>query len=159
MRVDTYTLNPPVLTRKVNIMCFSDFVFVCLFVSVFELTRVDTCTESHMEDHGCYVYVYTAKGQSPYYDHCMWRTIVLIFCGQSLCGQTSTWPSLLHCSLPPQATKSQLASAPLDVDIKELEGFYMTDAISRASLTMAKCVSAVQADQAKHVHWPSSGLV
>ncbi len=36
------------LTRKVNIpalMCFSVFVFVCLFVSVFELTRVDTYTE------------------------------------------------------------------------------------------------------------------
>ncbi len=46
------TLNPPVLTRKVNIpafMCFSVFVFVGSFVSVFELTRVDayiviTCT-------------------------------------------------------------------------------------------------------------------
>ncbi len=39
------TLKPPVLTRKVNIpafMCFSVFVFVCLFVSVFELTRVDS---------------------------------------------------------------------------------------------------------------------
>ncbi len=37
------TLNLPVLTHKVNIpafMCFS--VFCCLFVSVFELTRVDT---------------------------------------------------------------------------------------------------------------------
>ncbi len=35
-----YTLNPSVLTRKVNIpafMCFSVFVFVCLLVSVFEL--------------------------------------------------------------------------------------------------------------------------
>ncbi len=34
------------LTRKVNIaalMCFT--VFVCLFVSLFELTRVDTYTE------------------------------------------------------------------------------------------------------------------
>ncbi len=28
-----------------NIMCFSVFVFVCLFVNVFELTRVNTYTE------------------------------------------------------------------------------------------------------------------
>ncbi len=35
-------------TTSASFMCFSVFVFVCLFVSVFELTRVDTYTESHM---------------------------------------------------------------------------------------------------------------
>lgn len=33
---------------------------------------------------------------------------------------------------------------PLDVPLKQLEDFYMTDAISRASPTMAKCVQAVK---------------
>jgi len=36
------------------------------------------------------------------------------------------------------------AGGPLDVPIKILEQFYMTDAISRASPTMAKCVQAVK---------------
>ncbi|KAG8246551.1 NADH-ubiquinone oxidoreductase 75 kDa subunit, mitochondrial [Homalodisca vitripennis] len=37
----------------------------------------------------------------------------------------------------------KLDSKPLDVKQKELEDFYMTDPISRASSTMAKCVQAV----------------
>lgn len=32
----------------------------------------------------------------------------------------------------------------LDVPLKELEDYYMTDVISRASPTMAKCVAAVK---------------
>ncbi|KAJ1522094.1 hypothetical protein ONE63_002405 [Megalurothrips usitatus] len=42
-----------------------------------------------------------------------------------------------------KSVKTQLASTPLDVKLKELQDFYMTDAISRASPTMAKCVQAV----------------
>ena len=38
---------------------------------------------------------------------------------------------------------------PLDVNVKELEDFYMTNSISRASPTMAKCVTAVKAERAK----------
>ncbi|CAH2267752.1 jg15169 [Pararge aegeria aegeria] len=34
-------------------------------------------------------------------------------------------------------------SGKLDVQLKKLEDFFMTDAISRASPTMAKCVQAV----------------
>ena len=33
--------------------------------------------------------------------------------------------------------------------VKELEDFYMTNSISRASPTMAKCVTAVKAERAK----------
>jgi len=39
---------------------------------------------------------------------------------------------------------------PLDVKVKELEDFYMTNSISRASPTMAKCVTAVKAERAKN---------
>lgn len=42
-----------------------------------------------------------------------------------------------------KTVKAQLASTPLDVKLKELQDFFMTDAISRASPTMAKCVQAV----------------
>lgn len=42
-----------------------------------------------------------------------------------------------------KSVQSQLASTPLDVKLKELQDFFMTDAISRASPTMAKCVQAV----------------
>merc|ERR1711953_1606409 len=38
---------------------------------------------------------------------------------------------------------------PLDVKVKELEDFYMTNSISRASPTMAKCVTAVKTERAK----------
>jgi len=40
--------------------------------------------------------------------------------------------------------KKSLESSPIDVPLKQLEDFYMTDAISRASPTMAKCVQAVK---------------
>ncbi|CAH0563651.1 unnamed protein product [Brassicogethes aeneus] len=40
------------------------------------------------------------------------------------------------------AKSANLDSTPLDVKIKELKDFYMTDSISRASPTMAKCVQA-----------------
>jgi len=40
--------------------------------------------------------------------------------------------------------KKSVDSSPLDVPIKQLEDFYMTDSISRASPTMAKCVQAVK---------------
>jgi len=39
--------------------------------------------------------------------------------------------------------KSTLDSTPFDVPQKQLEDFYMTNTISRASPTMAKCVKAV----------------
>jgi len=41
------------------------------------------------------------------------------------------------------------AASPLDVTTKLLEDFYMTDSISRASPTMAKCVTAVKAERTK----------
>jgi len=43
-----------------------------------------------------------------------------------------------------------MSPEPLSVEQKELEDFYMTDSISRASQTMAKCVSAVKADCEKN---------
>lgn len=42
-----------------------------------------------------------------------------------------------------QKIKSQIESTPLDVQQKQLQDFYMTDSISRASPTMAKCIQAV----------------
>ncbi|XP_065338724.1 NADH-ubiquinone oxidoreductase 75 kDa subunit, mitochondrial [Cloeon dipterum] len=39
--------------------------------------------------------------------------------------------------------KGGVSSTPLDVRLKKLEDFFMTDSISRASPTMAKCVQAV----------------
>jgi len=41
----------------------------------------------------------------------------------------------------------QLSGTPLDVSVKVLENFYQTDPISRASPTMAKCVTAVKAQK------------
>ena len=40
------------------------------------------------------------------------------------------------------------AGKKIDVSLKILEDFYMTDSISRASPTMAKCVQAVKAQKA-----------
>lgn len=40
--------------------------------------------------------------------------------------------------------KKSADSSPIDVPLKQLEDFYMTDAISRASPTMAKCIQAVK---------------
>lgn len=39
--------------------------------------------------------------------------------------------------------QAQVADEPLDVKLKELKDYFMTDSISRASPTMAKCVQAV----------------
>ncbi|XP_068715494.1 NADH-ubiquinone oxidoreductase 75 kDa subunit, mitochondrial-like [Montipora foliosa] len=46
-----------------------------------------------------------------------------------------------------QSSKAQLAKKPLQPSILELKDFYMTDSISRASQTMAKCVNAVKTMQ------------
>ena len=43
-----------------------------------------------------------------------------------------------------RTVKAQLAKDPISVSKQKLEDFYQTDAISRASPTMAKCVSAVK---------------
>ncbi len=53
---------------------------------------------------------------------------------------------------PPTHTQSSQASlkpTPLSVNQERLDQFYMTDSISRSSLTMAKCVSAVKADSSE----------
>jgi len=42
-----------------------------------------------------------------------------------------------------QEVKTNLSSAPIDVQLKKLEDYYMTDVISRSSVTMSKCVQAV----------------
>jgi len=42
---------------------------------------------------------------------------------------------------------AELSGRPLDVSVKVLEDFYQTDSISRASPTMAKCVTAVKAQR------------
>ncbi|GLG94634.1 NADH-ubiquinone oxidoreductase 75 kDa subunit, mitochondrial [Gryllus bimaculatus] len=39
---------------------------------------------------------------------------------------------------------ARLTNSPLDVQLKDLEDFFMTDSISRASPTMAKCIQAAQ---------------
>ena len=52
--------------------------------------------------------------------------------------------------LPFQTSKVQMSPEPLSVEQNKLEDFYMTDSISRASQTMAKCVSAVKADCEKN---------
>jgi NADH dehydrogenase (ubiquinone) Fe-S protein 1 len=41
-----------------------------------------------------------------------------------------------------QNVAQQLSQSPLNVKQKELEDFFMTDSISRASPTMAKCIQA-----------------
>jgi len=43
-----------------------------------------------------------------------------------------------------QLVKAKPSNTPLDVRQKTLEDFYITDSISRASPTMAKCVQAVK---------------
>lgn len=45
------------------------------------------------------------------------------------------------------AVGAELSGRPLDVSVKVLEDFYQTDSISRASPTMAKCVTAVRAQR------------
>lgn len=51
--------------------------------------------------------------------------------------------NICMCFLTFQLVKGNMDNKPLDVKQKELEDFYMTDPISRASSTMAKCVQAV----------------
>eukprot|EP01135_Chromosphaera_perkinsii_P004494 Nk52_evm18s284 gene=Nk52_evmTU18s284 len=46
-----------------------------------------------------------------------------------------------------KSANAKLDSSALDVPIKELKDYYVTDSISRASQTMAKCVQAVQSMQ------------
>ena len=46
--------------------------------------------------------------------------------------------------IPFQSSKAQPPKKTLQPSILELKDFYMTDAISRASQTMAKCVNAVK---------------
>jgi len=43
-----------------------------------------------------------------------------------------------------RSIKSQITGQPLDISKKQLEDFYQTDSISRASPTMAKCITAVK---------------
>ncbi|KAK2710630.1 NADH-ubiquinone oxidoreductase 75 kDa subunit, mitochondrial-like [Artemia franciscana] len=43
-----------------------------------------------------------------------------------------------------ELVKGKMDKTPIDVPLKQLEDFYMTDPISRASLTMSKCVQAVR---------------
>ena len=43
-----------------------------------------------------------------------------------------------------EKVKAQPSQEPIDVNLKVLEDFYMTDSISRASPTMAKCVTTVK---------------
>ena len=59
-------------------------------------------------------------------------------------------PPSLPPSLPLKTKQTRLNSDPLTVELMHLEDFYMTDTISRASQTMAKCVSAVKADKEKN---------
>ncbi|XP_068231697.1 NADH-ubiquinone oxidoreductase 75 kDa subunit, mitochondrial-like [Palaemon carinicauda] len=48
--------------------------------------------------------------------------------------------------------QGSLDAAPVDVPQKELEDFYMTDPITRASATMAKCIVAVKKEAANKYH-------
>lgn len=50
-----------------------------------------------------------------------------------------------------QSLKASLDSKPITVNQVQLKDFYMTDSISRASQTMAKCVqAATEAETAKY---------
>jgi len=51
-----------------------------------------------------------------------------------------------------QTVSSQLSAEPLDISKKVLEEFYQTDSISRASPTMAKCVTAVKQQRESVFH-------
>lgn len=46
--------------------------------------------------------------------------------------------------------QTKLGTASLSVAVSHLEDYYMTDSITRASPTMAKCVAAVKADKARN---------
>ena len=49
-------------------------------------------------------------------------------------------------SLSALSTKASLQPGPLGVSFQNLNDFYMTDSISRASPPIAHCVAAVKAD-------------
>ena len=65
----------------------------------------------------------------------------------------------LSSSVAHQASKAQMGLEPLNMELRELEHFYMTDSISRASLTMAKCATAVLADKAKNKYWTAASFI
>ena len=72
-------------------------------------------------------------------DHSFWVVVNGIYLSQAAQLAAAT----------EKTSKSLDAKAPLDVTTKLLEDFYMTDSISRASPTMAKCVTAVKAERTK----------
>ena len=51
-----------------------------------------------------------------------------------------------------QADGSLDGSAELKPQLLELQDFYMTDAVSRASATMAKCIAAVKKEKDNKYH-------
>ncbi|KAK7583890.1 hypothetical protein V9T40_004853 [Parthenolecanium corni] len=53
---------------------------------------------------------------------------------------TSYFPLAVELS---KEVKTDLITAPIDVQLKKLEDYFMTDVISRSSVTMSKCVQAV----------------
>ena len=63
------------------------------------------------------------------------------------------FPSYSQRKPAPIWPKTSLQSDPLTVDLKELEDFYMTNPISRASPTMARCVTATKTDKGKNTYW------
>lgn len=46
--------------------------------------------------------------------------------------------------VPSQLVKGRQEAAAIDVPQKQLEDFYMTNSVSRASPTMARCIAAVK---------------
>lgn len=54
-----------------------------------------------------------------------------------------TYKKILNYVIFMKETNGSLSSNPLEIKQKTLDQFFMTDVISRASLTMAKCVQAV----------------
>ena len=77
------------------------------------------------------------------------------FC-TTICSSGENSPSMfifaIHCSVSMfHSVKTALGTEPLTVPQTVLKDFYMTDSISRASPTMAKCVqAAVEAQGSKY---------
>lgn len=55
-----------------------------------------------------------------------------------------------------QSVKSDICSDPINVQYKELEEYYMTDPISRASKIMAQCVQAVRQQKESKYYDPEA---
>merc|ERR1719369_370211 len=55
----------------------------------------------------------------------------------------------LSAKMADAGAKGQVSEAPISVERKELEDFYLTNSISRASPTMARCVTAVKEQKQK----------